>query len=405
MGWSPSWTDVSHGVASHGAPVTAVARYPQHIDTFVVGADQGIYSAWWDITTGWRPWFRVSGGQGAVGTAVNVVARNPNHLDLFVVGADHGIYSTWWDGASGWAGWFRVAGGSAAPGSSVTVVARNPNHLDLFAVGADHGIMTTWWDGATGWAPAWYRVSGGVAAPGTSVTAVARDANHLDLFAVGPDHGIDSTWWDASSGWGTWFQIAGGKAGPDTSVNAIARYPDILDVYAVGTDQGTITAWWLDEILFSMQPQQQTNWCWAAVSTSVAEFYHPSSGWTQCSVAGAELARTDCCGAGASGPCNVPWYLDKALTRVGRLDHWVGGSVAVAAVETEVTFARPLCLRVAWSGGGAHFLTIRGHYGWNGTDYLSVDDPIYGKSDVAYGTLQTAYQGTGSWTHTYYTKY
>ena len=40
---------------------------------------------------------------------------------------------------------------------------------------------------------------------------------------------------------------------------------------------------------FSMHHQQQTNWCWAAVSTSVALFFNPSSGWTQCAVANGEL--------------------------------------------------------------------------------------------------------------------
>src|SRR5204863_1759343 len=77
---------------------------------------------------------------------------------------------------------------------------------------------------------------------------------------------------------------------------------------------------------FSMQHQQQTNWCWAAVSTSVALFFNPSSGWTQCAVANGELNRNDCCGAGASGPCNVYGYLDTALTRVGHLDHKATGT-------------------------------------------------------------------------------
>ena len=63
------------------------------------------------------------------------VARSPQHIDAFVVGSDQGVYSTWWDITTGWAGWFRVAGGAAAPGSSVTVLARNPHHLDLFVVG------------------------------------------------------------------------------------------------------------------------------------------------------------------------------------------------------------------------------------------------------------------------------
>jgi hypothetical protein len=35
---------------------------------------------------------------------------------------------------------------------------------------------------------------------------------------------------------------------------------------------------------------------------------------------------------------------------------------------------------------------------------VHVDDPIYGPSDVTYSTLETAYQGSGTWTHSYYTK-
>ena len=248
-------------------------------------------------------------------------------------------------------------------------------------------------------------VAGGVAAPGTSISVVSRYPNHLDVFAVGTNHGVFSIWWDASSGWGSWFQIAEGVVAPGTSINALSRYPDILDVFVVGTDHHIDTIWWLDEIYFFMQPQQQSNWCWAATGASVALFYKPASGWTQCGVANGELGRSDCCGAGASGPCNVYGYLDQALTVVGHFDHWVGGVATTAQIENEVTFARPLGIRVAWSGGGAHFLVIKGQYSAGGIDYVSVDDPIYGRSDVNFATLQTAYKGSGTWIHTYYTKY
>src|SRR5258707_1146304 len=354
--WAPNWFKVSGGVAAPGSSISAIASFPQHLDVFAVGTDQGIYSTWWDITTGWANWFNVSGGAAAPGSSISAIARSPNHLDVFAVGTDQGIYSTWWDIATGWANWFNVSGGAAAPGTSISAIARNPNHIDLFAVGTDQGIYSIWWDAATGWASSWFKVAGGAAAPGTSVSAISRNPNHIDLFAV-------------------------------------------------GTDQGIYSIWWIDEILFDMQPQQESNWCWAATSTSVAQFYNPSSGWTQCLVANGELSRTDCCGTGASGACNVPWYLDTALQLVGRLDHWNTSVVTIAHIDAEVTYARPLCLRVAWSGGGAHFLAIRGHFVSGGTDFISVDDPIYGKSDVNYSVLKTSYQGSGTWTHSYYTKY
>ena len=158
-----------------------------------------------------------------------------------------------------------------------------------------------------------------------------------------------------------------------------------------------------DRLAFQMQHQQQSNWCWAATSTSVALFYDPSSTWTQCAVADGELGRTDCCGVGASGPCNVYGFLDSSLSRVGHLDHMESNIAPFQSVDNEIDGGRPIGIRVAWSGGGAHFLTIIG-YLEDATNYVAVDDPIYGKSDLTYDTLKTSYQGSGSWTHTYYTK-
>jgi hypothetical protein len=405
-GWAPGWFRISNLTAAAGSSVAAIARNPNHLDLFVVGGDMKIYSIWWDANGGWASsWFDVSAGVAAPNTSITALTRNPNHIDLFAAGPDHGIYSTWWDANGGWAGWFKVADGAAAPNTSIAAVARYPTHMDLFAVGTDHKIYSTWWDQNGGWASGWFNVSGGVAAPNTSINVVSRYPNHLDVFAVGSDHRVYSAWWDASTGWSSWFVLPGITAAADTSVFALSRYPDILDLFAVGPGNHIDTIWWLDEIYFSMQQQQQSNWCWAATATSVALFYGPASGWTQCTVANDELGRTDCCASGASGPCNVYGYLDQALSVVGRLDHWVGGTASTAQIETEVTFARPLGIRVAWSGGGAHFLCIIGQYSAGGVDYVTVDDPIYSRSNVPYNTLLTAYQGTGTWTHTYYTKY
>jgi len=79
MHWAPNWVGVSSGVAAPGTSITSIARYPQHLDVFCVGADNGFYSAWWDIATGWANWFQVSGDVAAPGTTITVVARNPDH--------------------------------------------------------------------------------------------------------------------------------------------------------------------------------------------------------------------------------------------------------------------------------------------------------------------------------------
>lgn len=156
-------------------------------------------------------------------------------------------------------------------------------------------------------------------------------------------------------------------------------------------------------LAFTMQAQQQTQWCWSAVATSVSHFYDASSTWTQCAPANAELGETTCCQDGSSAACNRSWYLDLALDEVGHLDAWSSGAASFAGVRAEIDGGEPLGVRIGWSGGGGHFLVIEGYLD-DATDQVAVDDPWYGASDLAYSTLTTSYQGSGSWTHSYRTQ-
>jgi Papain-like cysteine protease AvrRpt2 len=164
------------------------------------------------------------------------------------------------------------------------------------------------------------------------------------------------------------------------------------------------TLWNGNLLAFMMQQQQQTNWCWAATATSVAHYYDVSSTWTQCQVANSQTGRNDCCGGGASTSCNTAQPLDTPLTIVGHLDHVIVAAETYDNIRSQIDFGRPLCLRVAWSGGNAHFLAAKGYDAHSGGQIVNVDDPIYGPSDVTYTTLATNYKGSGTWTHSYYTR-
>jgi hypothetical protein len=158
-----------------------------------------------------------------------------------------------------------------------------------------------------------------------------------------------------------------------------------------------------DRLDLKVPHQEQDNWCWAATSDGVSHYYDSSSGWTQCAIANSDLGRTDCCGSGANGACNVYGYLNQALATVGHFDRMAEQVADFQAVDGEIDAKRPLGVRVAWSGGGAHFVAIGG-YRERPEQYVHVEDPWYGPSDVAYATLKSGYQGSGSWTHTYWTK-
>jgi hypothetical protein len=154
-------------------------------------------------------------------------------------------------------------------------------------------------------------------------------------------------------------------------------------------------------LAFTMQPQQQTEWCWAAVSVSVNLYYHPASGQTQCAVANIAMGQSTCCQDGSTPQCNQPWFLDQALSIVGDLKAWSPGKVPFTTVKSEINDCRPLCLRIGWNGGGGHFVAV---YGFSNTNNrLNVGDPWYGNSVVKYALFPGNYQGGGTWTDSYTT--
>ena len=156
-------------------------------------------------------------------------------------------------------------------------------------------------------------------------------------------------------------------------------------------------------VRLTMEPQLQSEWCWAACSTSVSHFYDAASTWTQCDVVNAELAQTGCCENGSSGACNQPWYLDRALRRTNHFDNRRKGPASISELRSQLDAGRPVGARIGWAGGGGHFVAISGCLD-DATGVLEVRDPIYGTSEISMANFRSSYQGSGSWTHTYYTR-
>jgi hypothetical protein len=152
-----------------------------------------------------------------------------------------------------------------------------------------------------------------------------------------------------------------------------------------------------------MQHQLNTNWCWAAVSVSVALLQSSSPAWQQCQVACQELGLPTCCGTPTPAACDATWYLEKALARVGHLNTWAAGFAGAGQIRTELANNLPVGCRIGWSAGGGHFVAVSGIAGTAAGDDVTVDDPFYGRSVMPLATFQSNYRAAGSWTHTYYT--
>lgn len=154
---------------------------------------------------------------------------------------------------------------------------------------------------------------------------------------------------------------------------------------------------------FSMEVQEQKNWCWAAVSVSVASFYGAHA-WTQCAVASAEFALS-CCGQVMVAGCDMAWYLDKALRRVKHLKLAQAGSETFSVIQKEIAAGQPLGCHILWSGSGGHFVALGG---WSvasdGTRYVDIHDPLFGLTQITYDDFLTSYRSPAdSWDYTYFT--
>lgn len=149
--------------------------------------------------------------------------------------------------------------------------------------------------------------------------------------------------------------------------------------------------------------QEQTQWCWAAVATNVDAYYNPLSVWTQADLVNLELGQATCHIDGSTAPCNQPWYLDRALHRVGRLGSWNSDIATFAECDAEICGQqRPMGVRIDWQDGTGHFVLIGG-LGDASDTMLTVHDPLNGTTYIKHSELVANYLGFGLWSHTYYT--
>jgi hypothetical protein len=164
---------------------------------------------------------------------------------------------------------------------------------------------------------------------------------------------------------------------------------------------------------FSVPLQQQSNWCWAAVGCGVAHYYEPDSTWTQCEIVNVVFKAIhsldlECCGPeGSQMPCNGQSGVDQSLSHT---NHWAGnGPVAdFGTVGQQIKMGRPIAVWIAWSGGGGHIVAIGGYRTIETItgflEYVHVEDPAYGPSDIGYDELVSNYQGAGTWVASAWTK-
>ena len=166
-----------------------------------------------------------------------------------------------------------------------------------------------------------------------------------------------------------------------------------------------------NELKFMMQFQPpRSNWCWAATTTSVSQFYNPMSPWYQCGVVCDTLKRSDCCILPIPDDCNIPYFLEDALKTTGNLKLFPNGAefrngvLSQAEIKNEIDNKFIIGVRIGWRAGGGHFVAIHGYDDTKSELFLYISDPIYDKKYLSLSEFALRYKTNGRWTHSYLTQ-
>jgi hypothetical protein len=157
-----------------------------------------------------------------------------------------------------------------------------------------------------------------------------------------------------------------------------------------------------DKLRIALQHQEQTEWCWAAVAASVADFNKDPAGWTQCRIANAVLGSGGCCTSG--GTCNKTAELARSLEVTGHLRAPEVGTLDPSTVGTEMLNENPIGAHVVFPGGIGHFVLITGFLDAEPPRLWVQDSEVNERSDYEFGEFAQRYRGNARWDHSYFTK-
>jgi hypothetical protein len=143
-----------------------------------------------------------------------------------------------------------------------------------------------------------------------------------------------------------------------------------------------------------MAGQEETNWCWSAVTQAVLLFLRGKA-LTQEEIASEHARQSgkpyvcgppnrkktlggNCSDAACHGSCNDAHILRIVLKEQGCYGGLLSSDAApsFAQIQAEIDSGRPVACRIHWSGGGGHFVLVSGWtIGADGVERVHILDP------------------------------
>ncbi|SES12461.1 papain-like cysteine protease family protein [Actinokineospora terrae] len=148
---------------------------------------------------------------------------------------------------------------------------------------------------------------------------------------------------------------------------------------------------------FTMQAQQQTNWCWAASGTSIAASH------------GVNVSQNNFCALAKNRSTGTQCPNDQAdlaqvrngFSRLGFSSpgSYVYNTISYSAVQSQLNAAQPIETRILWKSGGGHMHVLYGFDSAKSWVYWGdpwPDNYRYNWATYSYYVNNSSF----SWTHT-----
>lgn len=174
-------------------------------------------------------------------------------------------------------------------------------------------------------------------------------------------------------------------------------------------------------------PQGQSEWCWAACTASISQFYDQASPWTQgklvdrafpgnqaCAFNGLAACNgrqhgAPCCSNGSQQSCNKSFQPNVALGWTGNLAAPKNYVIPIGDIVAEIDAGHPVSVNLLWNGGSTtgHNVVIVGYdVGDPANPLIDIADPQDGSIHVGLGfnDFPANYGPGAAWTDTFLTR-
>jgi len=156
-----------------------------------------------------------------------------------------------------------------------------------------------------------------------------------------------------------------------------------------------------------VHPQQANYWCWSAIAVAFLKYFN------QQDIHQSTVVEQLLCPSSNNTKNSQAWiiknhdkcaFLSDTLIHINCYSHWSPNRPSYQRICEEIYHGHPICLRLQWTTGDSHYVTITAVY--PALREIGIEDSAYGTSIQSFDHFPSCYQGVGAlWRETYWTKF